>query len=307
VNLPGFSGDSSLYRSNTYYQTTSLSGDVAGSPITMALPIRNGGGNGGPRCHPHCDPCTSSIDSPTGCGKSCRTADCEPNQQACTGCANPCEGGQFCNGICTDTSSDLNNCGGCGHVCASGLMCSNGVCACAPGLTFCNGICTNTSSDQNNCGTCGNSCGTDPCLGGLCPPPCPGRLQPYPWCGAPDAAMGCPCLPGLVCRSRLEPDHIMSFDRYCQPPLCIAGQTLCGTTCSDLTSDPMNCGACGTSCGPGWTCSNANCVCRAGRTVCGTTCADLTTDPTNCGSCGNSCAPGLTCVNGSCVKQLSVV
>ncbi len=42
--------------------------------------------------------------------------------------------------------------------------------------------------------------------------------------------------------------------------LCQAGQTLCGPTCVDLQTDPLNCGACGASCGPTGTCGGTICT-----------------------------------------------
>lgn len=301
MNMPGFSGDSSLRRSRIYYQTAAPSGDVSASAITLALPIRNRPlGNGGVKCIPKCGPCTSTIDSSTGCIKSCVTLSCELQDLPCRGCANPCQGGLFCNGICTNPSVNPNNCGACGHVCQGGMICSNGVCVCAPGLANCNGICKDTSSDPSNCGTCGNSCGSDPCLGGQCPPPCPGRPQPFPWCGAPDSSVSCQCPPGMACGSREDPQqHIMSFDWFCQP--CdVFGLTQCGTTCTDLMGDPSNCGACGSSCGPGMVCVNGSCApCAAiGRTLCGTTCVNLSNDPLNCGTCGHACPSGQDCLGG---------
>lgn len=173
----------------------------------MALPI-----NGGPTCRPGCGRCLSDISSPTGCSMTCQTVQCEPVDRPCRGCANPCEGGIFCGGVCTDLSGDPSNCGNCGHACPSGMVCSNGVCVCAPGLTNCNGICTNTSTDSANCGACGNSCGSDPCLGGQCPPSCPGKPQPFPWCGAPDSPVSCSCPLGrLASRDATEPAVVGRF------------------------------------------------------------------------------------------------
>ena len=74
------------------------------------------------------------------------------------------------------------------------------------------------------------------------------------------------------------------------PPSCPPGLSLCGTICTNLTTDPMNCGACGISCGPGGTC-------------CGGTCTDLSNDPMNCGACGTPCSPGGTCCGGTCCSQ----
>jgi hypothetical protein len=161
MNMPGFNGDASLYKSAIHYRLAAQWGDTAKAFVDMARVI-----NGGSACRPGCARCLSDISSPTGCSTTCQTAQCEPIDKPCRGCANPCEGGVFCGGVCTDPGSDPSNCGSCGHACPGGMVCSKGVCVCAPGLTNCNDICTNTSSDSANCGACGNSCGSDPCLGG---------------------------------------------------------------------------------------------------------------------------------------------
>jgi hypothetical protein len=47
---------------------------------------------------------------------------------------------------------------------------------------------------------------------------------------------------------------------------CKAGLTLCGKSCIDLQTDPLNCGGCGNACAteyqPYLTCSAAKCVCQ---------------------------------------------
>ena len=65
-------------------------------------------------------------------------------------------------------------------------------------------------------------------------------------------------------------------------------QTMCGSSCVDVTTDPLNCGACGHSCGLG-TCTASQCTCPSSSPptvmMCpndpatGWTCVDLTTDP----------------------------
>jgi hypothetical protein len=76
----------------------------------------------------------------------------------------------------------------------------------------------------------------------------------------------------------------------CQPA-CPGGQTCCGTTCVNLTTDAMNCGACGTACSAG-----AQPGCCAGA------CVDLVSN-TNCGACGRDCSllstSSITC---TCTK-----
>src|SRR5487761_2081018 len=42
----------------------------------------------------------------------------------------------------------------------------------------------------------------------------------------------------------------------------------CNGTCVDLSSDPANCGACGTACSATQTCSGSACVCPAGTITC---------------------------------------
>jgi hypothetical protein len=83
--------------------------------------------------------------------------------------------------------------------------------------------------------------------------------------------------------------------------VCASGQVSCGGSigCANLTTDPNNCGQCGTPCGAG-TCVSGHCVCTATQIQCPTGCASTSNDPNNCGACGNRCGMG-TCVSGQCV------
>jgi hypothetical protein len=91
---------------------------------------------------------------------------------------------------------------------------------------------------------------------------------------------------------------------------CEAGLTFCegSGACSDLGSDPANCGACGTVCDSG-VCDAGGCLvnvtagCAEGLTDCtgNLTCVDLSSDPFNCGGCGTVCASGV-CEAGFCVQ-----
>jgi hypothetical protein len=75
----------------------------------------------------------------------------------------------FCSGICTDTSSDVQNCGACDAPCTvTGQICQGGVCACAAGLTLCDGACADLETDAKNCGACGNACSENHCTAGCC-------------------------------------------------------------------------------------------------------------------------------------------
>lgn len=77
--------------------------------------------------------------------------------------------------------------------------------------------------------------------------------------------------------------------------------SLCCGRCVDLSSDPQNCGSCGTSCGA-CICTSGFCEGPPGLTFCSGTgaCANLRTDPSNCGLCGHACVAGQRCVSGVC-------
>jgi hypothetical protein len=83
--------------------------------------------------------------------------------------------------------------------------------------------------------------------------------------------------------------------------------TLCGTFCTNTSSDPANCGSCGTICSPGVPCASGACGgnCPAGQSLCGGTCTNTSTDNNNCGACGNICKAG-SCSAGQCVTNNSV-
>jgi len=81
---------------------------------------------------------------------------------------------------------------------------------------------------------------------------------------------------------------------------CDAGQSACGNGCTDLTSDWLNCGACGTVC-DFTVCQNSACVpCAVGMTACFGKCTDTNGDPSNCGACGVTCLNGTFCQAGAC-------
>lgn len=91
---------------------------------------------------------------------------------------------------------------------------------------------------------------------------------------------------------------------------CPPGLTACGSVCRDTNADPLNCGACGTTCTASQTCRGGVCVdipctcspaCPPGQIECNGSCVDTTNDPNNCGGCGVACAPGQICTNSICV------
>ncbi|MBS2019317.1 MAG: hypothetical protein JST00_41015 [Deltaproteobacteria bacterium] len=90
------------------------------------------------------------------------------------------------------------------------------------------------------------------------------------------------------------PDTLVLPDGGC-------GGTLCGSKCTDTTTDPANCGACGKACTGGTpACIGGTCACPPSST-CGGRCVDLTSDIDNCGACGTTCKAGELCVGSKCV------
>ena len=73
---------------------------------------------------------------------------------------------------------------------------------------------------------------------------------------------------------------------------CAPHQTRCGASCTDTSSDPANCGTCGTACATGQTCLGGICSvpCSGGNVSCGGKCVMTSTDLSNCGGCGLACS-----------------
>jgi hypothetical protein len=96
--------------------------------------------------------------------------------------------------------------------------------------------------------------------------------------------------------------------------VCAAGQVRCSDTCTDLSSDPTNCGACGVVC-ESLVCTAATCASEVisedpppeksipswdeGFTDCWGSCVDLLSDSQHCGACGVICDSGI-CEGGAC-------
>lgn len=72
---------------------------------------------------------------------------------------------------------------------------------------------------------------------------------------------------------------------------------LCNSRCTNVRSNPSNCGGCGRTCPEGTHCSGLGCVCS--KNTCGNLCLDFRTHPRNCGRCGNVCSTGY-CYQGVC-------
>src|SRR3954469_25370232 len=83
---------------------------------------------------------------------------------------------------------------------------------------------------------------------------------------------------------------------------CPTSSACCNGVCTDVSSDPNNCGACGHVC-PAFSpvCGQGACsACPDGTSNCGGACIDTNWDALNCGGCGNQCQPLEHCSFGSC-------
>ena len=92
----------------------------------------------------------------------------------------------------------------------------------------------------------------------------------------------------------------------CQPPM-----TSCGAVCTNLRTDPKNCGACGNACSLANAtafCSSALCwveTCNFGWGDCDAVFSNgcetnVLTNPKSCGGCFITCQGGTTCYSGQC-------
>jgi hypothetical protein len=91
-----------------------------------------------------------------------------------------------------------------------------------------------------------------------------------------------------------------------------AGKLCTNLACSDLQTDPFNCGGCFNTCGAGLKCvhnavdGGAYCGCTlSGQTFADARCFDLTLDPQNCGAVGNACRPDQICFDAGCACPAS--
>ena len=151
---------------------------------------------------------------------------------------------------------------------------------CSASERFCDGTCTNVTKNQDHCGDCSTRCSL-----------------------ANSAA---------VCT-----------DSQCSIGQCNSGWADCNDAGADgcersVSSDVLNCGACGNVCPSG---EHSTATCIGGQ--CGLACEgnfadcdkapengcemNLLSSPSNCGACGKSCnsAAGEICVQGSCAQRPS--
>jgi cysteine-rich repeat protein len=262
--------------------------------------------------------CTTTSSDPANCG-SCGIA-----------CASgiPCTGGTcgssgggcsppqtLCGTTCTNTSSDPNNCGACGQVCPMGNVCSNGTCGSSSSACVSNGVNlpagTVVSTPFGTCQQlqCDGNGHVISVVDNSNPPTSTTCLPAFCNAGVPTAV---PAPAGTACGVSSTCDGIGNCVASCSFP-----QTACGSICTNLTSDPLNCGACGRLCvsapNESAVCAQGGCsgVCNAGFADCDGNPANgceinIINDPKDCGVCGNVCASGQSCNNGTCTASASV-
>ena len=222
-------------------------------------------------------------DHATNCGTH---GACVDGECTCT------DGYTRCDGVCTNTQTDIDNCGTCGNACAYGLDCISGKCL---GNTYCSGVSHNTKTDLDHCGECNHRCddGTT-CVTGEC------VVAPGPaYCGGQTVQLNTlrHCESCAACADGL----------LCQNNQCVEGQgqMICNDVIIDSRSDSANCGECDNVCGSGFECVNSACKRITSLTDSTTiTCNAQTVkpynNPLNCAGCGITCASGNVCNAGNC-------
>jgi hypothetical protein len=184
-----------------------------------------------------------------------------------------------CHGHCVDLASNPNHCGACGHRCPGGAACVAGVC---PG-----------AADAGGGGAAPDAEGPDASLDGgetdaaadtvVTDAPADTTPTDGPGEDASDAEVP---EAGTDSGSDVEidgcvepyntPEHCGFCDQRCDPTVPVCGQEFegvwsclpscrpplpddCSGTCTDLDTDPFNCGSCGNVC-PSGICSGGVCV-----------------------------------------------
>jgi hypothetical protein len=159
-----------------------------------------------------------------------------------------------------------------------------------PCTAFCKSLSNDRAWQQNYCLPVCNACHSDP--GRLC------RIGSALICTDNDVRHCGAC--GLDCR-----DGAGNYeDARCIDAECVYTCTrdLCDGTCTDVSLDPDNCGACGNVCGEAMPyCNQGTCSeCRAWEAICGGACMDILWDSNNCGGCGIVCPEDRFCEWGGC-------
>ena len=130
-------------------------------------------------------------------------------------------------------------------------------------------------------------------------------------------AVGAPkidaCTTFCKCSNKPQQNACLQACRVCNSdPRWLCGSCATGYACTDLASDPWNCGTCFNNCGETGPYEYAACIdgrceydCVSGAVLCNGTCTVLDDDVYNCGACGYACGePGPyeygACIDGEC-------
>jgi hypothetical protein len=235
-------------------------GGTTGGDLVDGGASQGGAGQGGASAGDAGAPSTAGVPSAAGMPGMGGAGGAEPD---------PCAG--------VSLSTDVENCGECGRACATShvasLECSEGACSssCATGFANClldeaadDGCETPVLTDSASCGGCDNACpGGFVCQAGLCA--CDGKND----CGNGN---GVACVSGLCqCdQAACRPGDRCRDSQGSKACSCNgSGEPGCGPTeaccavdgCTDIMSDPANCGACERLCTTGFSCSAGTCQC----------------------------------------------
>ncbi len=246
------------------------------------------------QCANGCETQLGTLTDCTACGDACSAPHAKESCQPTGGChLDSCDSGWAdCTSApgCETQLGTVANCLRCGDACTQPVhgsaSCTASGCAitCDTGYCLESGQCVSDQTAASDCGTCGHACNA----------PKPGTAS----------CVSARCV-----------------------GVCTGGASVCGANtfgggyCVDLTSDPVDCGACNHVCNAPASgtasCAASACagICQGTDSVCGATadgggsCVDLTSDTSNCGSCAHACtAPTggtASCSNSVCAGTCS--
>lgn len=305
--------------------------------------------DGSTLCGDSCADLQGSVLNCGTCGMECPDAENASPLCAEGDCRLRCDTGFFdcdlqsSNG-CESRHRELANCGACGAICEADeavTSCATGSCelvTCEMGFGDCdddlmNGCEADLAGDPTTCGTCDNVCPIDPangsasCTMGSCDVTCDAGYancneDPADGCetflGETTSCGGC----GISCDGASPSCSGSTTTGFACASGCEAGETACGDSCVDVSSDVRNCGGCGTvfvcpdpmRASP--TCVEGACgfSCDAGFDDCdgdaSNGCETPLTTTDDCGSCDSACDPAtdatIGCVMSSATRSCAI-